>query len=67
MLNIPYFQRKVTVVITRELSNYLGTKLTFDRVVLGLFNHIILDNVNLKDRQGHPLLKASRLSASFDL
>lgn len=67
MLNIPYFQRKVTVVITRELSNYLGTKLTIDRVDLGLFNHIILDNVNLKDRQGHPLLKASRLSASFDL
>jgi len=67
MLNIPYFQRKVTVVITRELSNYLGTQLTIDRVDLGLFNHIILDNVNLKDRQGHPLLKASRLSASFDL
>ncbi len=67
MLNIPYFQRKMTVVVTHELEAFLGTKLTIQRIDIGLLNRIIIDGMDLRDQAGEPLLNIPRLSASFEV
>ena len=67
MLNIPYFQHKMTVIVTQQLEEILNTKLTINRIDIGLLNRIIIDGVNLKDQHHKPLLNVSRFSASFEI
>lgn len=67
LLNIAPVQRFITDRTERELSQLLSTKVTIDNIDLGLFNRIIIQNLLVNDRNGKELLKASRLSAKFDL
>lgn len=66
MLNIPYFQRKMTVIVTQQLEEFLDTKLTIGRIDIGLMNRIIIDRLEVKDQRNKPLLGIPRFSASFE-
>ena len=49
------------------MANLLGTSVSIERVDIGLFNRLTLDNVTILDQQGKDMLKARRLSATVDL
>lgn len=67
LLNIPYVQRQISVLVANELANVLGTQLTIGRINMGLLNRIIIDDLLLNDQSGKEMLKVSRLSAKFDI
>ena len=49
------------------MADMLGTSVSIERVDIGLFNRLTLDNVTILDQQGKDMLKARRLSATVDL
>lgn len=67
LLNIPFVQQKMTIIVTEELKNMLHTELSIGRVDIGLLNRIIIDDVLLNDRSGKEMLKVKRLSAKFNI
>lgn len=67
LLNIPYVQRQISVLVAGELSEVLGTELSIGRINMGLLNRIIIDDLLLDDQAGKEMLKVSRLSAKFDI
>ncbi len=67
LLNIPYVQRKMSVLVANELTSLLGSQLSIGRIDIGLLNRIIVDNLLLEDQSGEEMLKVTRLSAKFDI
>ena len=67
LLNIPYIQQRMSVLVADELSEVLQAKLTIGRIDIGLLNRIIVDDLMLEDRSGGDMLKVARLSAKFDI
>ena len=59
LLRVPTVQHFIGSKTADALSEKLGTEVSVGRVDLG-------DDVNIRDQQGEPLLKASRLSAKID-
>lgn len=57
----------MSVLVAKELSSVLGSKLSIGRINIGLLNRIIIDDLLLDDQSGKELLKVSRLSAKFDI
>ena len=67
MLNIPSIQQTMSVLVAKELSEVLNTKVVIGRINIGLLNRIIIDDVLLDDQSGQEMLKVTRLSAKFDI
>ena len=67
LLNIPYVQHQMSVLVAKELSSVLGSRLTIGRINIGLLNRIIIDDLMLNDQSGKELLKVGRLSAKFEI
>lgn len=67
LLNIPYVQAKISVLVSKELVSVLGSNITIKRIDIGLLNRIIIDDLLLNDRSGNEMLKITRLSAKFDI
>ena len=67
LLNIPYVQHRMSVLVAKELSTVLGSELTVGRINIGLLNRIIIDDLVLNDQSGKELLKIGRLSAKFEI
>lgn len=67
LLNVPYVQHRMSVLVADELSSVLGSKLTIGRINIGLLNRIIIDDLILDDRSGKELLKIGRLSVKFEI
>lgn len=67
MLNLPVIQRQLSSVVADELGKLMQTELHIGNIDLGLLNRIIIQNVTLKDRKNHDMLKVSRLSAKIEI
>ncbi len=67
LLNIPYVQQNMSILVADELSSILGSRLTIGRIDMGLLNRIIIDDLLLDDRSGKEMVKVTRLSAKFDI
>ena len=67
MLNLPVIQRQLSSVVADELGKQMQTELHIGNIDLGLLNRIIIQNVTLKDRKNHDMLKVSRLSAKIEI
>ena len=67
LLNIPYIQQQLSVVVSRELSSLLSSSVSIGRINMGFLNRIIIDDLLLHDQAQKELLKVARLSAKFDL
>lgn len=57
----------MSVLVAKELTSVLGSKLTVGRINMGLLNRIIIDDLLLDDQSGKEMLKVTRLSAKFDI
>lgn len=66
MLTLPSVQRHVSVALGEELSRMLHTHVSVGHLTIGYPNRIIVDEVELDDLNGSPLLRAARLSARFE-
>lgn len=67
VLNTPYVQHKVAVLVANELKKLLDTPVSVGRINIGLLNRIVIDDLLLEDRAGKEMLKVTRLSARFDV
>lgn len=67
ILNVPAVQHQVSVAVAQELQQLTGADVCIENIDLGLLNRIIIQNAEIKDRQGKELLKVSRLSAKFEI
>lgn len=67
LLHIPAVQKGVASLISNSLKDILHTEVTVGRVDLGYFNRVILDDIQVKDKDGGQLLHAARLAAKMEL
>jgi len=67
LLNIPYIQRKATLVVAEELTSIFGTTVKIERINAGFLNRMIIDDITIDDQSGKEMLKVSRLSAKYDI
>ncbi len=67
LLNLPYVQQRFSILLSKQLSLVLGSRLDIGKVNLGLLNRVIIDDLYLEDLSGKEMLKVSRLSAKLDI
>lgn len=66
-VGLPFVQRGVSVAIEQSLARRLGTRVSVGNTQIGLFNYLILSDVEIKDQKGRPLLEAKKMSAKVRL
>jgi hypothetical protein len=66
LLQIPYFQEKISHQIASYLNQKLHTAVQIRQVELGFFNRLILRDVYMEDKSGDVLFQAKRVAAGFD-
>lgn len=67
LLNLPFVQQEISVLLSGQLSKALGSELSIGRVYLGFLNRVVVDDLKLNDRSGKEMLRVARLSAKFDI
>lgn len=66
-IHIPVVQKWMGNTAASALHSIWGWDISIGRISFGLGNRIIIDNINLKDKQDSLLIHASRLAAKIDL
>lgn len=66
-VGLPFVQRGVSAAIAQSLARRLGTEVSVGNTQIGLFNYLILSDVEIKDQKGRPLLEAKKMSAKVRL
>ena len=63
LLLFPEFQNEVRKTTEQELSAILDTDVRLEKVKIMPFNQVILENVEVNDTTGVPLLRIDKLGA----
>ena len=64
---MPFIQEKVGSIVSSVLKETWDWDIKIDKVRIGLGNRIIIDGIELKDKQDSTIVNASRLAAKIDL
>lgn len=67
LISLPAVQHRISTYAARELSRLTQTEVRIGNVDLGLLNRIVIQNVQIKDRQGKDMLGISRFSVKVDI
>lgn len=67
LLHFPFAQQQVGRWTADFLGKTLGTRVEVGRVNLGFLNRILVDNLDVDDQRGKPMLGVRRLAVSFDM
>ena len=67
VLQLPFMQTFLAHEVSGLLANKLGTRVSIERVYLGLFNRVVVDSLHVDDQQGRSMLCASRAAATLSL
>ncbi len=67
LLSTPAVQNKIKQVGEKELSEFLGTRVSIDEISFEPFNELTLGHVNIPDQQGDSLLHVERLGAGLSI
>lgn len=67
VLNFGPTERMLTQFVATELSKALCTNVTIGSIKVGLFNRIIINDINIKDKQNKDLLKTHAATAKIEL
>lgn len=67
LLNIPSVQQRLASYLSRELSEKLGSAIEIGNLEVGVFNKIMLENIQLYDQNDTEMLQVSRVAARFDI
>jgi hypothetical protein len=65
LIQVPFIQNRVARYITAELSDYLGTRVSLDRVGIALFSSFYLEGFQVQDPECDTLFYARELKASL--
>ena len=65
-LNLPFAQKKMTAMVSSTLEQILNTEVSVGHISLDIFRRIIVEDVLLRDKQGHEMITVSRLSARYE-
>lgn len=63
LVQFPAIQSQLGTQVSMIIAEKLGTDVTIGRIDLGLLNRIIIDDLSIKDKAGHEMVKAARLTA----
>ncbi|MBQ8361946.1 MAG: translocation/assembly module TamB domain-containing protein [Bacteroidaceae bacterium] len=66
LTGIPVIQRWLTGCARQQLEQLLDTQVDIGHITFGYPNRLILENVDIRDREGNPMLEVARLSAKFE-
>ena len=55
VLQLPFMQTFLAHEVSGLLANKLGTRVSIERVYLGLFNRVVVDSLHVDDQQGRPI------------
>jgi len=66
LLQLPYFQEKISHQIASYLNKKLHTEVSIGQIELGFFNKLILKDVYMEDQSGEVLFQAKRVAAGFE-
>lgn len=66
-LNNSFTQQQLTRCVADLMSDKIGTEVSIRSIEVGLFNRVILNQVQVKDLKGKTLLKADRATAKIAL
>lgn len=64
---VPVVQDYLGAKVSAALSAKLGTEVSVGRVLVGIPNRVIIDDVNIDDQSGQRMLHAARMSVKIDL
>ena len=65
--NVPAIKRGITRAVSAELSAWLGAEVSIGDISPGLLNRLIVEDVQLHDREGREMLRVARFSAKYSL
>lgn len=66
-ISLPAVQHRISTYASRELSRLTQAEVRIGNVDLGLLNRIVIQNVQIKDRQGKDMLGISCFSVKLDI
>ncbi len=66
-IQLPFVQQKIASAVSSALSEKLGTKVSVERVDLGLLNRLVIDDVVIYDQKDKAMLSSRRLSVKMEL
>ena len=67
LLNLPAVQHRISTYAARELTRLTQAEVSIGNVNLGLLNRVVIQNVQIKDRQKKDMLGISRFSVKIDI
>lgn len=67
LVNVPAIQHQLGSWIAGALSDKVGTEVSVGRVNIGMLNRLIVDDIDVKDKQGQPLLRIDRTAVNISL
>ncbi len=67
LLHLPFVQKEIGKGVAIALSGQLGTEVGVGGVNLGLLNRIVVDDIEILDREGKLLLQVPRVAASINI
>ncbi|WP_303915355.1 translocation/assembly module TamB domain-containing protein [Bacteroides mediterraneensis] len=67
LISLPAVQHRISTYAARELSRLTQSEVRIGNVDLGLLNRVVIQNVQIKDRQGKDMLGISRFSVKLDI
>lgn len=67
LISLPAVQHRISTYAARELSKLTQAEVRIGNVDLGLLNRVVIQNVQIKDRQGKDMLGISRFSVKLDI
>ena len=67
LLRMSFVQHFVGSQVANALSEKLGTKVSVERVDLGMLNHFVVDGVVINDQTDKLMARATRIAAKIDI
>ena len=67
VVNFSPTEQWITRTITEALSEKLGTKVSISNIEIGLFNRLIIKDLEIKDLKGEQMLSSHVASAKIEL
>lgn len=65
LISLPAVQHRISTYAARELSKLTQAEVRIGNVDLGLLNRVVIQNVQIKDRQGKDMLGISRFPSNW--
>ena len=66
LLQIPYFQKKISHKVASYLTDRLQTEVRVGQIEMGFFNKLVIKDIYLEDKSGEVLFQAKRVAAGFE-